>query len=86
MQFQATAALPYDNRERAVVGLRAELCRQLLAVDVHTVPLWDTFTVTGPREFADLRGRTWYEYRASVKSRRPFGPATTAASHGPAAR
>jgi hypothetical protein len=48
------------------------LRRQLLAPDVHEMPLWDTFVVTGPIVFEDRRGRTWYEYRASVQSRGPF--------------
>ncbi len=72
MQFKATAALPYEHLERATAGLRAELRRQLLAADVHAMPRWDTFTVTGPTDFTDLRGRTWYEYRATVESRRSF--------------
>lgn len=33
-------------------------------------------TVTGPIEVIDLRGRTWYEYRATVESRTPL-PRTT---------
>jgi hypothetical protein len=66
------AALPYEHLERATAGLRAELRRQLLAADVHQMPVWETFDVTGPSEFTDLRGRTWYEYRATVESRRPF--------------
>ena len=69
--FTATAALPYEHLERATAGLRVELRRQLLAADVHVMPLWETFAVTGPNVFKDLRGRTWYEYRASVESRRP---------------
>ena len=66
--FSASAALPYEHLERATTGLRAELGRQLLAAGAHTVPRWETFPETGPREFADLRGRTWYEYRARVES------------------
>jgi hypothetical protein len=75
--FSASAALPYEHLERATAGLRAELRRQLLAADVHAMPRWDTFTVTGPREFADLRGNTWYEYRATVETRTGFDRATT---------
>jgi hypothetical protein len=71
--FTATAVLPYEHLERATAGLCAELRRQLLAAEVHTMPRWETFAVTGPREFTDLRGRTWYEYRASVEIRSPFG-------------
>jgi hypothetical protein len=63
--FTATAALPYEHLERATAGLRAEL-RQVLAADVHAVPQWETLTVTGPQEFTDLRGRVWYEYRATM--------------------
>jgi hypothetical protein len=49
--------------------LRAELRQQLLAADVHTLPRWDTFAVTGPQLFEGARGRAWYEYRASVECR-----------------
>jgi hypothetical protein len=66
------AALPYEHLERATAGLRAELRRQLLATGVHEMPKWETFDVTGPTEFTDLRGRTWYQYRATVEGRRPF--------------
>ena len=68
MTVAATTALPYEHLERATAGLRAELRQKLLAVDVHRMPDWDTFTVTGPREFIDLRGRTWYEYQATVET------------------
>jgi hypothetical protein len=80
--FSARAALPYEHRERAGAGLRAELRRQLLAADVHKRPKWETFDVTGPTEFPDLRGRTWYEYRATVEGRRPFGRTTTVTPPG----
>jgi hypothetical protein len=70
------AALPYEHLERATAELRAELRRQLLAADVHEMPKWETFVVTGPTEFTDLRGRTWFEYRATVESRRPFDAKT----------
>jgi hypothetical protein len=75
-------ALPYEHLERATAGLGAELRRQLLAADVHEMPAWETFDVTGPSEFRDLRGRTWYEYRATVEARRPFDSATTARPPG----
>jgi hypothetical protein len=80
--FSATAALPYEHLDRATAGLRTELRRQVLAADVHTTPRWDTFAVTGPREFADLRGRVWYEYRATVESRPPFPSTTTGTPSG----
>jgi hypothetical protein len=75
--FSARTALPYEHCERATAGLRAELRRQLLAADVHEMPQWATFHVTGPTELTDLRGRTWYEYRATVEGRPPFDCATT---------
>jgi hypothetical protein len=85
--FSATTALPYEHLERATAGLRAELRRQLLGAGVHEMPKWETFDVTGPTEFTDLRGRTWYEYRATVQSRRPFDCANGVppASHLPTA-
>jgi hypothetical protein len=64
--------MPYEHRERATAGLRAELRQQLLRARLHETPMWDTFVVTGPHEFKDLRGRTWYEYRATVESQGPF--------------
>ena len=80
--FAATAALPYEHLERAAAALRAELSRQLLAADVHDLPEWDTLHVSGPNEFTDLRGRTWYEYRATVEGRRPFDRAPTVTPPG----
>ena len=79
--FSATTALPYEHLERATTWLRAELRRRLLNADVHQMPLWDTFTVTGPHPFTDLRGRTWYEYRATMGSRRPFDREKNANAH-----
>jgi len=38
--------------------------------------------MTGLPEFADLRGRVWYEYRASVEGLRPFPSTTTGAPSG----
>jgi hypothetical protein len=75
--FTATTALPYEHLERATAGLRAELRQRLLQADVHQMPLWDTFTVSGPHEFTDMRGRQWFEYRATVESKGPFDRAAT---------
>jgi hypothetical protein len=80
--FSASAALPYEHVERATAGLRAELRRQVLTADVLATPRWDTFTVTGPREFTDLRGRAWYENRATVEGRRPSSSTTTGTPPG----
>lgn len=76
-QFSASTALPYEHLDRATAGLRAELRQRLLHAGVHEMPMWETFAVAGPREFTDLRGRTWYEYRATVESRRPFDRTVT---------
>lgn len=45
-------------------------------------PDWTTLVLTGPTTTKDTRGRTWYEYRATVESRRPFDCATTVTSPG----
>jgi hypothetical protein len=74
--FIATTMLPYEHAERATAGLRAELRRQLLHADVHEMPRWDTFTVTGPVELVDARGRRWFEYRGTVESHHPFDAKT----------
>lgn len=69
--------LPYPHLERATAGLRAELRHQLLAAGMDDLSVWDTFTVTGPAEVADLHGRTWFEYRAGVVGGGSFdGPQT----------
>jgi hypothetical protein len=69
VKFSASTALPYEHLERATSGLRAELRQRLLHADVHEMPVWETFTVTGPHPFTDLRRRVWFENRASVGSR-----------------
>jgi len=71
-QFSASTALPYQHLDRATAGLRAELRHKLVHADVHEMPMWDTFEVTGPPEFTDLRGRVWFEYRATVQARGLF--------------
>ena len=80
--FTAITALPYEHLERATAGLRAELRQKLLHADVHQMPMWETFTVTGPREFTDPRGRRWFEYRATMRSRGPFDSATKVSPPG----
>jgi hypothetical protein len=49
--FTASTALPYEHPDQATGGLRAELRQKLLHADVHDMPRWDTFEVTGPYEF-----------------------------------
>ncbi len=80
--YFATAVLPYDNFDRATAWLKTELQRQLLAADVPEVSIRGTFDVTGPIEFTDLRGRTWYEYRATVECRLPLDRTTTVTRSG----
>lgn len=77
MKFTASTSLPYQHLERATAGLTAELRRQLVAADLHEMPNWESVQVTGPVEFTDLRGQTWYEYRATVEGRQPFDWETT---------
>jgi hypothetical protein len=72
LTFHATTVLPYEHLDRATAGLRAELRRQLLAANVPEMSEWDTLLVEGPFEMKDARGRTWFEYRATVERRTPF--------------
>jgi hypothetical protein len=72
LPFAATTALPYEHLERPAAGLRAELRRQLLQANGRELPAWDTFAVEGPVQAIDTRGRTWFEYRASVETRGPI--------------
>ncbi|MGY1838122.1 MULTISPECIES: hypothetical protein [unclassified Modestobacter] len=55
--------MPYPHRDRATAALRAQLRHDLAPGDQ---PDWGTFTVAGPVETADLRGRIWFEYRAEL--------------------
>ena len=80
--FTASTALPYEHLEPATAGLRAELRQKALRANVHQMPMWDTFEVTGPHEFTDLRGRRWFEYRATVSSRAPFDSAAKVSPPG----
>ena len=67
VNFTATAALPFENRERATAGLRGRL--RLLAVADGVTPDWSTLQVTGPTTSLDLRGRTWFEWTGTVEGR-----------------
>ena len=62
--LEATTALPYDSRERAAAGLRAQL--RLQAVDQGLIVDWTSFDVTGPTTAPDAQGRPWFEYRGTV--------------------
>jgi hypothetical protein len=70
--YSASAALPYQHRQGAAVGLRAEL-RHLVELGYllgrrapDELPDWDTLVVTGPSEATDASGRVWFEYTATV--------------------
>ena len=63
--FTATAAYPYINRERAVLGLRAQL--REAAANADQDPDWSTFGVEGPVESPGRHGVTWYEWTATVE-------------------
>jgi hypothetical protein len=63
--FTATAAYPYVNADRATAGLRAQL-REIVAT-AGAVADWTAMTVAGPTEAAGARGRTWYEWSATVE-------------------
>ena len=65
----AAIALPYRDARSATAGLRAEL-RQAVADADAGLPVWDTLVVSGPVPMPDRRGRTWFEYRATVFARR----------------
>lgn len=64
MKLTVTTALPYEHRERATAGLRGQL--RLVAIGTGATPDWMTLQVTGPRTTVDGRGRTWFEWAATV--------------------
>ncbi len=69
MIFTVVRALPYDDRQRATVGLRRLLGERVAAAGRN--PDWDTFTVEGPIEVTGLHGRTWFEWTATVEDASP---------------
>ncbi|SFO37134.1 hypothetical protein SAMN05660359_02905 [Geodermatophilus obscurus] len=68
---EATTALPYPHAERATAGLRAALREQHPNGEP---PDWSKLVVTGPVEARDIRGRTWFHYRAAL-------PVSSSAAH-----
>ena len=66
MHYRATAALPYSNRELAVARLREQL--RVMARAGGGSPDWSTLDVEGPIEAPGIRGRTWFEWSATVDS------------------
>ena len=67
MRYSAKAVLPVEDDNRAAGLLRANLRLQIRR---HETADWETFQVIGPIERADLRGRSRFEYQASVRARR----------------
>ncbi|WP_448642346.1 hypothetical protein [Geodermatophilus sp. URMC 63] len=65
--YRATTALPYDNHERATLGLRGQL--RLTAMANGAVPDWTTLSVNGPTKAPGLYGAVWFEWSATVKAR-----------------
>jgi hypothetical protein len=67
--YSATTALPYEHLERATAGLRGTLRQLVLDDGAGELPDWSTLQVAGPVTTTGARGRTWYEYAATVESR-----------------
>ncbi len=65
----AMTALPYAHLERATPGLRGALRQKLLDKVPGELPDWSTLQVADPVVMRDARGRTWWEYAATVKCR-----------------
>ncbi|NYJ06416.1 hypothetical protein [Petropleomorpha daqingensis] len=64
MIYRAAAALPYEDRSRALPGLRGQL--RIMAVAAGTTPDWTTLTVAGPDERVGAQSPTRFEWHASV--------------------
>ena len=67
MIYRAAAALPDDDRQSAVDGLRGQL--RIMAVAAGATPDWTTLVVAGPVEMAGAEDRTRFEWTASVAAR-----------------
>ena len=65
MILTATAAYPYIDRERAALGLRAQL-REAAAIAGRN-PDWSTIALEGPTESPGRHGVTLYEWTANVE-------------------
>ena len=73
MIWQATAAYPYVDQQRATSGLRGQL-RDIVAQASAGSPDWSTLTVEGPAEVPAAHGRSWFVWTASVKSAVALAP------------
>ncbi len=66
MRYRAATALPYNDRHRATAGLRGHL--RIIALTEGATPDWSTMVVQGPTETTGQRGRTWFEWSATVEA------------------
>jgi hypothetical protein len=62
--FRAAAALPYDDREMAIAGLRGQL--HVMATAAGAVPDWSTLHVEGPTVGEEITEAGWSEWAATV--------------------
>jgi hypothetical protein len=62
--YRAAAALPHEDRNRALDGLRGQL--RIMAVAAGATPDWATLRVAGPDEVAGAQQRMRFEWHASV--------------------
>lgn len=64
---KAVATLPVNDPQVAAAALRGRL--QLIADSSGEVPDWHTLRIEDPRSFRDARGREWFEWVATVRTR-----------------
>lgn len=64
MIYRAAAAYPYLDEQLATAGLRGQLRVMALAGDAS--PDWSTLVVEGPTRAPGARGRSWYEWTATL--------------------
>jgi hypothetical protein len=62
--YRAAAALPWDDREQATVGLRGQL--RVMATAGRATPDWSTLVIDGPTEVCEPQGQTWFEWTGRV--------------------
>jgi hypothetical protein len=67
--FRATAVLPFNNLAQATAGLRGRLRLMIADYSAEVSPDWDTLVVTGPTTTKDARGKTWFEWAATVETK-----------------
>jgi hypothetical protein len=62
--FRAAAALPSNDREVAIAGLRGQL--HVMATAAGAVPDWSTLDVEGPVAGGEITDAGWSEWAATV--------------------